>query len=281
MPIARKAVRLALGPRAGLDKRMEDSKAQDAARLLYSAWRDQQPIDGLPEQCRPDSLDDGYQVQAALEALHDVRVAGYKIGATNKMAQELFDVDAPFFGRVLTPSVLDSPAEIAEEVVRLRIIEAEFDFIMGADLPAREVAYGRDEVMAAVADLCPAIEVPDSRYVNWREAGMPQLIADNAIAALLVLGSPAQDWRDLNLSLHPVTVRVNGKLVDEGSGANVLGDPRNVLVWLANALSERGLGLKAGQVVTTGSAADVIQVNSGDEVIADFGSLGVAEARFA
>ena len=69
--------------------------------------------------------------------------------------------------------------------------------------------------------------------------------------------------------------------MDEGSGANVLGDPRNVLVWLANALSERGLGLKAGQVVTTGSAADVIQVNSGDEVIADFGSLGVAEARFA
>ncbi len=271
---------LASVPQAGLDSRMDDSQAQDAARLLHAAWRDQQPIDGLPEQCRPKSLDDGYQVQAALEEFHDVRVAGYKIGATNKMAQELFDVDAPFFGRVLAPSVFDSPAEIAEDAVRLRIIEAEFDFIMDADLPARDAAYRRDEVMAAVSDLRPAIEVPDSRYLHWREAGMPQLIADNAIAALLVLGSPARGWRDLDLSQHPVTVRVNGQVVDEGSGANVLGDPRNVLVWLANALSERGLGLKAGQVVTTGSAANVIQVNSGDEVIADFGSLGAAEARF-
>ena len=260
---------------------MDDSQAQEAARLLHAAWRDQIPIPGLPDSCRPQNLDDGYQVQAALEALHAAPLAGYKIGATNKMAQALFDVDAPFFGRVLGPSLFDSPAEIAEDAVRLRIIEAEFDFVMKTDLPARDAAYGRDEVMAAVADLHPAIEVPDSRYVDWREAGMPQLVADNAIAALLVLGPPARDWRDLDLSQHGVTVRVNGEVVDEGSGANVLGDPRNVLVWLANALSERGLGLRARQVVTTGSAADVIQVNRGDEVIADFGALGIAEARFA
>lgn len=110
---------------------------------------------------------------------------------------------------------------------------------------------------------------------------MPQLIADNAIAALLVLGPPARDWHDLDLSQHTVSVRVNGEVVDEGSGANVLGDPRNVLVWLANALSDHGFGLRAGQVITTGSAADVIQVDPGDEVIADFGSLGTAEVRFA
>jgi 2-keto-4-pentenoate hydratase len=259
---------------------MEDSQAQEAARLLYAAWRDQQPIDGLPEQCRPQSLDDGYQVQAALELLHEGLLGGYKIGATNKVAQRLFDVDAPFFGRVLAPSILQSPGEIAAGAVRLRIIEAEFDFTMKSDLPPRATPYTRDEVMAAVADLHPAIEVPDSRYVQWREAGMPQLVADNAIAALLVLGEPAREWRDLDLSQHAVTVRVNGEVVDEGSGANVLGDPRNVMLWLANELSRRGLGLKAGQVVTTGSAADVIQVQAGDVVEADFGVLGVTEARF-
>ncbi len=259
---------------------MLDSQAQEAARLLHAAWRDQTPIPGLPDSCRPQDLDDGYQVQAALEALHEAPLAGYKIGATNKVAQQLFDVDAPFFGRILAPSLIDSPAEIAAGAVRLHIIEAEFDFTMKADLPAREEAYSRDEVMAAIADLHPAIEVPDSRYVNWREAGMPQLVADNAIAALLVLGAPARDWRDLDLSQHAVTVRVNGEAVDVGSGANVLGDPRNVMVWLANELSARGLGLKAGQVVTTGSAANVIQVKPGDEVIADFGDLGSAEARF-
>jgi 2-keto-4-pentenoate hydratase len=260
---------------------MENSQAQDAARRLHAAWRDQQPIPDLPDSCRPQNLDDGYQVQAALAAEHNVPVAGYKIGATNEVAQRMFDVDAPFFGRLFAPSVMDSPAKIASGAVRLHIIEAEFDFTMKQDLPARDRPYERDEVMAAVDNLLPAIEIPDSRYENWRAAGMPQLVADNAIAALLVLGSPAADWRELDLSRHAVTVKVNGEAVDEGSGANVLGDPRNVLVWLANELSARGLGLKAGQIATTGSAADVIQVKPGDTVVADFGDLGVAEANFS
>ena len=259
---------------------MEDSQAEEAARLLYAAWRDQRPISGLPESCRPQSLDDGYRIQAALEALHDAPVAGYKIGATNEVAQRMFDVDAPFFGRVYAPSLLDSPATVAAGAVRLHIIEAEFDFTLKEDLPLRNGAYSRDEVMAAVDNLHPAIEIPDSRYENWRDAGMPQLVADNAVAALLVMGSPARDWRGLDLSRQSVTIKVNGEAVDEGSGANVLGDPCNALVWLANELSARGLGLKAGQVVTTGSAANVIKVNPGDTVVTDFGSLGVAQASF-
>lgn len=259
---------------------MDDSQAQEAARLLHAAWRDQRPISALPDSCRPQNLDDGYRIQAALAVQHDVPIAGYKVGATNESAQRIFDVDAPFFGRLLAPSLHDSPADIAAGAVRLHIIEAEFDFTMNADLPPREDVYARDEVMAAVENLHPAIEIPDSRYENWRDAGMPQLVADNAIAALLVLGPPAADWRELDLSRHAVTVNVNGEAVDEGSGANVLGDPRNVLVWLANELSARCLGLQAGQVITTGSAANVIQVKPGDVVLADFGDLGVAQASF-
>lgn len=259
---------------------MEDSQAEDAARLLHAAWRDQRPISGLPDSCRPHSLDDGYRIQAALEVLHDAPLAGYKIGATNEAAQRIFDVDAPFFGRVFASSLLDSPARVAAGAVRLYIVEAEFDFTFREDLPPRDSAYSWDDVMAAVDNLHPAIEIPDSRYENWRAAGMPQLIADNAVAALLVMGSPAPDWRDLDLSRQAVTIKVNGEAVDEGSGANVLGDPRNALVWLANELSAHGLALKAGQVVTTGSAANVITVNPGDIVVADFGTLGIAQANF-
>lgn len=259
---------------------MDDSQAQEAARLLFAAWRDKNLLDGLPPSCRPQNLDDGYQIQAVLEGLHEAPVAGYKIGATNEAAQAMFDVDAPFFGRVLESSIQRSPAAIAPGAVILHIIEAEFDFTLGEDLPARDGGYSQDEVMARVDNLIPAIEVPDSRYANWRDAGMPQLIADNAIASLLVLGEPAGNWRDLDLSRQSVVVRVNGETVDEGSGGNVLGDPRNALTWLANTLSERGMGLKAGQIVTTGSAANVIKVNPGDTVVADFGDLGSVEAKF-
>ena len=76
-------------------------------------------------------------------------------------------------------------------------------------------------------------------------------------------------------------VRVNGEVVSEGAGSNVLGDPWNVMVWLANHLERPGAStLEAGHVVTTGSAADVIQCQPGDTVTAEFGPIGRAEVHF-
>ena len=259
---------------------MEDSQAQEAARLLYGAWRDKALIYELPETCRPQNTADGYQIQEVLVGLHGGSHAGYKIGATNKVAQKMFNVDAPFSGHVMKASLRNSPASISAGEVILHIIEAEFDFLMKEDLPPREGSYTQDEVMARVDSLIPAIEIPDSRYKNWSAVGIAQLIADNAIASILVLGEPAKNWRDLNLANQSVAVRINGETVDEGSGANVLGDPRNVMTWLANTLSARGTGLKAGQIITTGSAANVIKVKPGDTVVADFGDLGSAEVTF-
>lgn len=260
---------------------MNRSQVEEAARILHAAWYEKTTISELPESCKPTSLDEGYEIQSVLKDMHGTEVAGYKIGATNRVAQEMFNVDAPFFGRVMAPSIMRSPANIPEGAVILYIIEAEFDFIFSEDLVPREECYTQDEVMEKVGDLIPAIEIPDSRYANWRQAGMPQLIADNAIASLLVLGEPASDWRTLDLSLQKVDVLVNDTLVDVGIGSNVLGDPRKALVWLANEFSKRSIVLKAGQLVTTGSAADVIKVKSGDNVVADFGILGSAEINLA
>ncbi len=260
---------------------MERSQVEEAARILHEAWLEKTTIDELPQSCRPKSIDEGYEIQSVLKDMHGTKVAGYKIGATNRVAQKMFNVDSPFFGRVMDPSIIKSPANIREGAIILYIIEAEFDFIFSEDVVPRKEGYTQDEIMEKVGDLVPAIEIPDSRYANWREAGMPQLIADNAIASLLILGETASNWRTLDLSLQTVDVVVNDRLVDVGSGSNVLGDPRKALVWLANEFSKRGMVLKAGQVVTTGSAADVIKVKSGDSVVADFGILGSVELKLA
>ena len=67
---------------------------------------------------------------------------------------------------------------------------------------------------------------------------------------------------------------VNGKVLREGNGSNVLGHPLNALEWLVNHLSERGLGLKAGQYVTTGVTTEVYMAQRGDRITADFGAVG-------
>ena len=157
----------------------------------------------------------------------------------------------------------------------MRVAEAEFAFRLGADLRPRSRPYRTDEVLAAVAALHPAIEVPDSRYVDFTVVGAAQLIADNACADYFVLGPPAPaGWQSIDLAAHRVTGRVNDEPPREGLGANVLGDPREALAWLVNELSRLNLPLLATQVVTTGTCLIPLAVEPGDHVVADFGTIG-------
>ena len=97
-----------------------------------------------------------------------------------------------------------------------------------------------------------------------------------------VLGPEAPPtWRDLDLAAHVVIGRVGERPACEGRGANVLGDPRIALAWLANELSRHGMVLAAGQFVTTGTCMQPLEIGPGDDVLADFGSLGRVSLRFA
>ena len=64
-------------------------------------------------------------------------------------------------------------------------------------------------------------------------------------------------------------------------GANVLGDPRIALAWIANDRAKRGEPLLAGEVVTTGTCVTPATVRPGDDLLADFGPLGTVGARLA
>ena len=259
---------------------MDRQKATHGGTTLWEAWRDGRQIDALPADCRPGAIDEAYAVQDALTASAGLAVAGYKIGATNTRVQARFGVDGPFSGRLFADFVAESPLDVPPGRVNFHTIEPEFDFVMARALTPRVAPYTREEVREAVASVHPAIEVPDSRYTDWLSMTAEDLIADNAIAGLLCLGPEAEGGLAHDLAAQPVTVRVNGVLASEGAGRNVLGDPWNVLVWLANHLSAREATLEAGHIVTTGSATDIVRCRPGDTVTADFGPLGEVEIRF-
>ena len=84
----------------------------------------------------------------------------------------------------------------------------------------------------------------------------------------------------MDLAEHPVSGSITGKLTRDGSGRNVLGDPRAALVWLVNELSAHAITLGAGQIVTTGTCLVPLPIGPGDAVTADFGVLGTVSARF-
>jgi 2-keto-4-pentenoate hydratase len=251
-----------------------------AVDALEVPWRQESVMPGLPAQCRPRDRAQGYAVQAALAQRIGQPVVGWKIAATSLAGQQHIGVDGPLAGRLLADRLLPPGAAVPMSRNRMRVIEAEFAFRMAQDLPPRTEPYGRDDVMAAVATLHPAIEIPDSRYENFAQVGAPQLIADFACASRLVLGPamPAR-WRELDLAAHPVRVLRDGVEVALGRGANVLGDPRTALVWIANELSHHGPGLRAGDIVTTGTCVVPVPAAPGERHVADYGDLGSLEAQ--
>lgn len=260
---------------------MNNESIRAAAALLLDLWRKGARIAALPEACRPASRAEGYAVSAELERQTGDRRVGWKIAATSVAGQRHIGVDGPLAGPVLASRVLERGANVSLTTNGLRVAEAEFAFRLVAALPARATPYTVDEVMSAVGGLHLAIEVPDSRYDDAAVVGAPQLIADCACASWLIVGPDvAADWRSLDLSRHAVRAVVNGEVVADGTGANVLGDPRIALTWIANELRALGGGLRAGEIVTTGTCVVPVPVKPGDRIVADFGVFGVVEAGF-
>lgn len=259
---------------------MDNWAAEQAARIIWDTWQANQRVNGLPAECRPTSRQEGYKVQSEVARLSGQALFGWKIAATSQAGQKHLGVDGPLAGRLFENRAFQSGASVPMVNNLMKVAEAEFAFRMARDLPPRASAYSMDEVLDAVASLHPAIEIPDSRYREFTKVGAAQLIADNACASYFVLGpATGADWRRHDLAEHLVSAWVNGKLVRDGKGANVLGDPRLALAWIVNELSVAGETLRAGHTVTTGTCVVPVEIAPGDHVVADFGLYGSAEAQ--
>jgi 2-keto-4-pentenoate hydratase len=261
---------------------MTEQDIQFAATVLWKNWQQSHWIRQLPEHCRPVDRSEGYAIQARLADLSGQGIAGWKIAATSSAGQAHIGVDGPLAGRLLKERVLNDGATISLSGNLMRVAEAEFAFRFRRDLEKRQQPYIMAEVLSAAGSLHPAIEVPDSRFEDYTVVGAPQLIADNACACWFILGPPVEvDWRQFDLAQHKVDGYRNLERAASGSGANVLGDPRVALTWIANELSQLGDGLRAGQVVTTGTCITPISVAPGHQVRMDFGAFGSVEAQFS
>jgi len=248
-----------------------------ASDLLHDAWVRGTVIDALPESCRPHTREEGYAIQALLEAHSEAPVHGWKIAATGAAGQAHIAVDGPLAGRLLAERVVPNGGIVPKGPNRMAVAEVEFAFRMARDLVPRTERYAVDDVLDAVASVHAAIEIPDSRYEDFTSVGAAQLIADNACAHYFVAAdATASAWRDIDFANHRAIGRVHGRSECEGRGANVLGDPRVALAWLANELSSLGIALRRGQIVTTGTCVTPMPIRPGDRVTADFGALGVA-----
>jgi 2-keto-4-pentenoate hydratase len=256
---------------------MTDALEQAADRLV-TARRNHQPTPGLPEV---NSFDDAYAVQAAFRAKWADTVVGHKVGCSSEQSQRLVNSPGPIAGSLFRASLWPEPATIDPAQFFVVGVEAEFGFRLGADLPSRAAPYDREEVSVAVEAVVPVIEICDTRLADWRTRRIEEITADNAFNGGLVAGRPLRDWRRLDLASHEVTLSIDGDRKGTGTGALVLGHPLLALTWLADELSRRGQGLRAGDLVAAGTCTGLHFAGPGCTVVAEFGDvLGRVTIRF-
>jgi 2-keto-4-pentenoate hydratase len=259
---------------------MDHRAIEKAADLLWQARLAGRRLAALPEDCRPRALDDGYAIQDAMAAHAGKAVVGWKLAVTSQAGQRRLGISEPLAGRLFDGFVLDDNARLDAGPMSMRVVEPEFAFRLGRDLPPRERAYGMDEVMAAVEDLHLAIELPDSRFARFAEMGAADMVADDGFAGWFITGPKLEDWRGLDLSTLPVRAIRNGRVASEGCSAHTLGDPRRQLTWLAQDRARRGGGLAAGDIVTTGTCCAPVEILPGDRVTVEFADLGKVGVAF-
>ncbi|MEL6289206.1 MAG: fumarylacetoacetate hydrolase family protein [Pseudomonadota bacterium] len=259
---------------------MHQSAITQAVATFKDARSTMQPIEALEATCRPANMDEGYAIQDAFIAEFARPVIGWKVGATNQAALELFGIDQPFLGPIFEGTIYTAPVELPAADFHHCCVESEFAFRIARDLPAPDGQISTEAVRAAVAEVIPAFELISPRFTSVPKGDGPSAVADCGIGGGLVIGAPHPGLDGLDLVNHAVSLAVDGETIAEGTGALVMGDPIEALAWTARKLGAQGKQLRAGDFVTTGTCTGVQFVEPGKLCRADFGALGSVEVKF-
>jgi 2-keto-4-pentenoate hydratase len=259
---------------------LSDQDRRRAADILAAAERDRRPVPPLVEQFPEMDVVDSYEIQLLnirqrLSA--GVTVNGHKVGLSSEAMQKMMGVDEPDYGHLLSDMEVfpDRPVEAARYCYPR--VEVEVGFILGGTLPGEGCT--EDDVIAATEAVAPAIELIDSRIVDWR-IGLVDTIADNASSAGYVLGPERVAPTDLDLTRIEARLLRNGEKAAEGRSDAVLGNPVTAVAWLARKVASFGVRLEAGHVILPGSVHRAVDVAPGDEFTAEFDGLGHVNLSF-
>ena len=282
----------------------EPARAAAAAALIATTRLGGELLGDLGEDVRPPTELDAYRVQAItrrlLESAGFGRQSGWKIGCTTKVMQAYLNIASPCAGTMFQANTWHGRHTFAVPARGRLGVECEIAVRMATDLPRRDAPYELADMPAAVAASMAAIEVVQDRYVDYPSLDTLTLIADDFFHYACVLGPPSESQHPKSQhpksqhpkSQHPKSVRpeslrdvtaamtINGLQVGRGIGTDILGEPLQVLCWLANNAAAWGTPLLAGDVVLLGSLVQTQWIQPGDVVTVTNDPLGELMAEF-
>ena len=217
------------------------------------------------------STEEAYAVQLMLlqrRWARGERRVGYKMGLTSRAKMQQVGVSEVIWGRLTDAMRREEGGVLYHSRFVHPRVEPEIAYIIGKPL-AGEVSAA--EALQAVEAVAPALEIIDSRYQNFKFA-LSDVIADNSSSSAFYLGSLAAKTTDVsNLA---ISMEVNGRSVQIGSSAAILGNPIRSLVAAARLIGRAGESLMPGDIVLAGGATAAHALSVGEHIKTRFQNLG-------
>ncbi len=241
----------------------------------YAAFLDQAAAEGreVPQisNDRAFTVDEGYAIQALSLARRygrGERRVGVKMGLTSRVKMTQVGVNEMIWGRLTDAMRVEEGGSISLARYAHPRVEPELAFLMKAPLAGEVSAV---EALAAVEAVAPAMEIIDSRYQDFKFT-LPDVVADNSSSSGFVLGgwhSPTLDFSNLGLVME-----ADGRAVQMGSTAAILGQPVRSLVAAARMVARWGESLKPGDIVLAGGITAAHPLAVGMHIRTQFQTLG-------
>lgn len=267
--------------RAGVDINRVSASLDETIGWLDEALEAPRPVPDILERTPDLGLDDAYRVQQGVIARRAARgdsVIGYKAALTSRAMQREAGIDEPILGTLLASRLHDEDRQIRLGGYLRATLEPEVCVVLGRALSGPGVT--RAQALACIAGYLPCIEVGDLRGASTTPSAA-HTAACNTFNGGHVFGQPLCAPHGIDLRVEGMVLELNGEPRASATAIEVMGDPINVVVFIANKLGELGCTLDAGMALMTGSIVSSIEVRAGDAAEVRFTRLGRVRARFA
>jgi 2-keto-4-pentenoate hydratase len=259
---------------------MEDIAARGAAEALLAEHKANQRFKSLGPPAAPATISDAYDIQEQYVSLlrgEHGNAVGYKVGLTSATMQAFCRIDHPIGGVVLASRMHRSGATVRRSDFGRLGLEFEIAVRIKSDVPVTSMPLTAETIRPHIDGVCAAVELVDDRNADYANLDVRSLVADNSWNGGIVLSEFATTWPDLESVLGRAT---NDRVaIGEGYGRDILGHPFNSVAWLATQLASRGAGLKAGQVVMTGSVMKTVFPSEDANYRFDLERIGFVEVQ--
>ena len=201
-----------------------------------------------------DSLDEAMRTQADIACTLAPKILGWKVALPAAIA-----VAAPLHPLIVAQPGFPTLISWGERLG----VEAELAVKLKKDIaPSSTGSWSRKAILDCVEGVYLGVEPIGGRLKEGNQAPFPLYLADSLDNAGYILGPRLPEGIVERVAAGQVAIKISGKAQWEGFAAHAHADPLHFLIAYANAPIDHLGGLKADQIVTTGSLCGSVPVEA-------------------